>query len=202
MLGATADDHHATAGLRQQLRGCFDRGGRGNRQVGNFVGLPVIADAHFHDVDGNGDVHRAWPARTEYGKSLRNQLGYFCRIMHHCAERGERARDRTQVGGLMQASPALAERCAVIGARNDQHRNRIGIGLADAGGRVGDARTGDQSAHTGLAGNARVAVSHEARTLLIARGDRAHITFFDATVELQRVLPGNTKNSGHTVGFE
>lgn len=105
----------------------------------------------------------AWsrPAGEEHGSVLRHQPRKFPGVVRHRAERSDRSGDRAQIRGLMQASPILVQRRAVIGAGYHQHRDRVGVGLADAGGRFGDARSRYQAANTGLSGDAVVAAGPE-----------------------------------------
>jgi hypothetical protein len=102
----------------------------------------------------------------------------------------------------VQASPAAAERRAVVGARNYQHRDRVGIGLTDAGAGVGHAGAGNQRAHAGFAGDAGVAVRHQARALFVARRDRAQLGVADAAVKLERVFTRDPEHGSDAIGFE
>ena len=73
------------------------------------------------------------------------------------------------------------------GARDDEHRDRVVVGAGDRRRGVREAGAGDQRADAGLARDARVAVGHERRALLVARRDVADLGGREAAVDLERV---------------
>ena len=83
------------------------------------------------------------------------------------------------------------------GARHDQHRDRVVIGLGDRRDRVRQPRSADQHADARPPGHAGVAVGHERRSLLVARRHVAQAGRADPAVQLERVDAGNPEHRRH-----
>ena len=78
----------------------------------------------------------------------------------------------------------------------------FGIGLAHGGDDVGHAGAGDDEAGGRAAGGAGIAVGHEARALLVARGDVADAGVRQAAIELDRVHAGDAEDGVDAVGLQ
>jgi hypothetical protein len=102
----------------------------------------------------------------------------------------------------VQAATSLAEIVGRVDAGDDEHRHRIRESLADRRRSIGHAGPGDQHAHAGPAGGARIAIGHEAGTLLVAHGDVTDLALGETAIEIERVHAGNTENSIDTIAFE
>lgn len=95
---------------------------------------------------------------------------------------------------LMQLAPAAAQLAAGLNAGDDQHRDRIGIGLAHGSGDIGHSGAGNNEANPRFAAGARIAVGHEPCTLLMPRRDMSDRRAREATVQLHGVHAGNAKH--------
>lgn len=147
-------------------------------------------------------MHRAWSGTVEHGKCPGQHLRQVC-----CTHQGVRKRSHTRhqrrlVGQLVQLATATAQLVTGLHAGNHQHRDRIGIGLAHRRGDVGHARASDDEAHSGFATGARIAVSHEPGTLLVARGDVANGRTRQAAIELHGMYTGNAEDMVHAIAFK
>ena len=94
----------------------------------------------------------------------------------------------------MQAATALVEIGGIKAGRNRQHRNRIGIGLAKRGKRIGHAGAGDDIDDAGLAGRTGIAIGHEAGAPLVAGKDMGDARFDYAAIQFDIMHAGNAEN--------
>ena len=124
-------------------------------------------------VDRDADVHRPRPARLEDLEGPREGLGQLGRVAHLDRLGRDRGHERALVGQVVQRAVPAAVVGASGGARDDQQRDRVVVGARDRRRGVRQAGARDQRAHAGLARDARVAVGHERRALLVARRDVA-----------------------------
>ena len=108
---------------------------------------------------GGGDVER-----------LGDDAGQVLRAHDELVVLGDRAGDADRV--------ALLERIRADGAGgdlagDDDHGDRVHVGVAQRGDHVGGGRTARHHRHAGTAGDVGVALGHVARTLLVAHEDVA-----------------------------
>ena len=119
------------------------------------------------------------------------------------------ARDAEHTGGerrlirqLVQHAPLLAERGAHRRGGDHEQRDGVRISLRGGGEDVGEPGTRDGERGRRAAGEARIAVGGEARTLLVAHEHMADVGGGEAAVELEVVNPGNAENRVDAVGGE
>jgi hypothetical protein len=95
----------------------------------------------------------------------------------------DRTRDADHVGFLESVS---ADHVTGYLARQDHHRNGIHERRGDAGNGIGCAWTGSDQHHAGLAGRARVAISHMSGRLLVTHQNMLDIVLAeDRIVDVQ-----------------
>ncbi len=86
-------------------------------------------------------------------------------------------RDRAHQGHLIDTALQLQQ--FVVEQRaasaNQEHRNRVHVGVGHAGHRVGHARSRGDHRHAGTSGRARPSVGHMRRRLLVAGVDDAEV---------------------------
>ena len=185
--GAAAEQQHRALGGGQQLDGALDQGAVGpRRRAAGRQPLPRGGGQVEH-VDRDADVHRARPARLEDLEGAGEGLGQVGRIAHLDRVGGDRRHERALVGQVVERAVPAAVVGARGGARDDEHRDRVVVGARDRRRGVRQAGAGDQRAHAGLAGDARVAVGHERRALLVTGRDVADVGRREAAVDLERV---------------
>ncbi|MNQ79474.1 hypothetical protein D3C85_944200 [compost metagenome] len=192
---AAGDDHRPRRG-GQLVRRRLQRLDVGQATAGaahHFM-TPVARHRGGEHIERHGDMHRARPLAVEHRKGAGDQLGQVLGGQGHGGEGGDRRGNGALVLGFVQAAPAFAEAGRVVDAGNHQHRDRIGVGLANGRRGIGHARAGDDEAHAGLATDPRIAVSHEAGALLVARQHMADAAAGQATVELQGVYAGDAEH--------
>ncbi|MNE12828.1 hypothetical protein D3C80_1056470 [compost metagenome] len=139
-------------------------------------------------------MHRAWPFTVKHRIGASNQLRQVLSAQGHGGKRRDRCGHGTLILGLVQAAPPFAQAGGVVDAGNHQHRDRIGVRLANGGSGVGDTRPGDDKTHTGLAADPGITVGHKACALLVAGEDVTNAAAGQAAVQLQGMHPGNTKH--------
>jgi len=108
------------------------------------------------------------------------------------AESGHRAHQRLLVGEVVDLAATVLG--VGHGAGDDEHRDRVVIGLRNRRDRVGQARPADQDAHARFAGHARPAVGHEGGTLLMPRGHVAQRRGAESAVQLEGVHAGDPED--------
>ena len=113
---------------------------------------------------------------------------------HQCVtERRHVGGEAALRGKLVQPSSPHAQLVHAVDARDHQHRHGIAVGLAHRRQNVGHPGPGDDEAHAGLAGHARVPVRHESRALFVPRGDVPDARRGKSPVELHGMHPRNAE---------
>ena len=134
---------------------------------------PTRPSGQVEHVDRDADVHGARPPRLEDLERAREGLGQLGRVAHLDRLGRDRRHERALVGQVVQRAVPAAVVGARGGARDHEQRDRVVVGAGDRRRGVRQAGARDQRAHAGLAGDARVAVGHERRALLVAGRDVA-----------------------------
>ena len=147
-------------------------------------------------------MHWSWTLSRKNSKRFCDITWDLRWVMDHDTKSGDWPCNCTQIRSFMQTPPAFTEGATVIRTRYNQHRNRIGKGLANTRSGIGYARTRDNRTDPRFAGHPCITVGHKACTLLIAWGDRLYATLFYAAIQFQCVFAGNSKNRVYTVGSQ
>ncbi len=114
--------------------------------------------------------------------------------MHGLAERGDGAGHGGLVIEVVQRPEAAAECIGGRGGREYEHRARVVERLRHRGERIREPGPADERAHPRPAGDDRPAVGHEARTLLMTRGDGADSSAVQPAVQLDVVHTGDAEH--------
>ena len=146
---------------------------------------------------------------TGRGRDEENTANAQARISGSCA--GERMvwlkavtpATRSAATAVRAAAPCRMPSCSrALTLEITSIGTEFGVGLAHGGGDVGHARAGDDEAHAGLAGDAGIAVGHEAGALLVARRDVPDAGRRQAAIELDGMHAGNAEDQLDAIGFE
>ncbi|MNI05647.1 hypothetical protein D3C73_586060 [compost metagenome] len=192
----TAGDDHRPLGV-QQSPGCLVEGfgsGQATSGAAHHLATPVPADRPRQHIQRHRNMHRPWPLAIEHGEGAGNQFGQIVGAQGDRRKRGDGRGDRPLILGFVQATPPFTEAGGVVDAGNHQHRNRIGVGLADGGRRIGDAGAGDDEAHPRLATDPGVAVGHEPGALLMPSQHMANAAAGQAAIQLEGVDTGDAEH--------
>ncbi len=201
--------HRAAAGQDDRARGIGAQNGGALQRFG--VGARTCRDGRLeapgldrlcHHVRGDLDMHRAGTAGQENGEGTLDDERQVCGIEQGVGIEGKRLHHALLVRQFMQQPAAMAERIPLVDARDDQHGHGILPRLRHRRNGIGEARAGDDEGDARLAGDARIAVRHEARALFVARRDVADLRGGEAAIELHRMNAGNAEHDLHTIGFE
>ncbi len=184
-------------------------GGFVQRRAGRGRAGQLHARAHLHVVGRGGDdvqrqldMHRARALAVEHGEGAGQHGRQFLDAHQRVAEGADAGDHGALVRQLVQVAVAVGQARAFVDAADHQHGDGVGVGLAHGGEDVGHARAGDDEAHARLAGDARVAVGHEAGALFVARGDVADAAVGQAAVQLDGVYAGDAEDGIDAPGFE
>src|SRR5215469_13609389 len=104
------------------------------------------------------------------------------------------------VGELVQHTPALTERGAHRGARDQEHRHRIRPRLRKRGERVADTGAGDDECGRRMASSARVAIGGEGCILLVADQHVPQPCQLETAIQLDVVQSRNPEDGVDAVG--
>ena len=212
-------------GQRAQFGGCLDgpatgqdqRAPRASEQAGGLVeggrraswlrGKHRRAGCHAANrrddhVERNFDVNRSWPLAPEHRERAGQHLRQFVRIQQRVGERGEPGEYAVLRRQFVQAASAVAQLVRGVDAGDHEHRDRIGVGLRHRGRDIRHARPGDDEAHAGLAGNARITVGHETCALLVAWRDVTQCRRREPTIQLDGMDAGNAEHQFDAVVFK
>jgi hypothetical protein len=202
--GRAAAEHHEGILRAVEEGGCSRDCARvGTRAAAGAVRRAREAIGRCGDhVERQLDVHRAGAGAVEDREGAGHDRGQVGGAQQAVAEDRDPAHQAALVGQLVQPALAHAEFVGDVDAGDDEHRNRVGIGLAHGGDDVGHAGAGDDEAGRRAAGGAGVAVGHEARALLVARGDVADAGVGQAAVELDRVHAGDAEDGVDAVALQ
>ena len=200
---AAAEQQRRAFGRSQTFAGGGDggrvrRGGRGHRGAALFHAV----HRQVEHVDGDLDVHRARAAGVDDRQAALQHRGQVVGPQQGVAERGHVADQRALVGDLVQAPLAEPQLVALVDAGDHHHRHRIAVGLPHRGRDVGHAGAGDDEAGGGTARRAREAIGHEARSLLVARGDVTDPGSGEPTIQLDGVHAGDAEDMVDAVRFQ
>ncbi|CRM10699.1 hypothetical protein [Pseudomonas sp. 58 R 3] len=157
---------------------------------------PVAPDRRCQHIQRHRNMHRPWALAVEHRIGAGDQFGQILGTQGHRRKRGDRRGDGALVLGFVQAAPAFAEAGGVIDAGDHQHRDRVGVGLANRCSGIGHAGPGDHKTHARFAADPRIAVGHKTGALLVARQHMANATAGQAAIQLQGV---DTRNAEHRV---
>ncbi|MNF89058.1 hypothetical protein D3C84_715650 [compost metagenome] len=200
---AAAEQQQWAFGVFQQGRRFADQRAIGRRALDARSGRQLhVLGRRGDDVQRQLDMHRAWPFALEHGEGAGQHAGQLLDAHQGMAEGRDAGGQCALVGQFVQIALAQAEAITLVDAGNHQHRDRVGIGLGHGGEDIGHARAGDDEAHPRLAGDAGIAVGHEAGTLFVARGDVADAAVRQAAVEFDGVHTGDTEHGVDAPGFE
>ncbi len=184
---AAAEQQHRAFGTGEQLdRALHERGVGDGSRAARRQALERPCGQIEH-VDRDADVHGSRPARLEDLERPCERLGQIGRIADVDRLGRDRRHERALVGQVVQRAVPAAVVARGRGARDDEHRDRVVVGAGDRRRRVGETGARDQHAYAGLARDARVAVGHERRALLVARRDVTDVGGGEAAVDLERV---------------
>ena len=111
------------------------------------------------------------------------------------AERGASGNKPALIGQFVQPAFARTHPALCINSRNYQHGDRTAIGLPHGSEDIRHARAGDDKTDPGFAADPCIAIGHETGALFMARGDMGDPCCGEATIKLNRVHAGDTKNS-------
>jgi hypothetical protein len=153
-------------------------------------------------VDRDLDVHRTRPRAGKQRERAGQDLGQLLCPQQGVAEPGDAGDHVPLRRQLVQPPLAHAQVLGAVDARDDQHRHRLGIGLAHGGQDVGHARPGDDEADAGPAAHPGIAVGHEPRPLLVPRRDVPDPGRRQAAVELDRVHARDAEHRIDAMGLE
>ncbi|MNT02153.1 hypothetical protein D3C72_1366410 [compost metagenome] len=117
-------------------------------------------------------------------------------------ERRDAGNQATLGRQLVQFAAPAPQLIARLDAGDHQHRNRVSVSLAHGGSDVGHAWAGDDKADARFATGTRIAVSHEAGTLLVAWGNVADRRTCQPTVELDGMYARNAEDMVNTIAFK
>ena len=190
---APGQDQRFLRATQQPGRRQYCRCRRGRwREVGGR-NLKTLLIVHPHYIGGNFDMDWAWPLGAHQGKGARQHIPELVRVEQTVAPAGNRLDDRRLIGQFVEQPMAVTQGISAIDARDHQHRNRIRRRLRHCGQAVGEARASNHKGCAGFAGHPRIAVGHEAGTLLVSWGDVTDAGLGEAAVKLHRMDAGNAK---------
>ena len=189
---------HRPLGRRQQ-RGQLRHGsriGRGGPPVGVAGGdrrQPVLDHRH-QEIDRDLHEHRSRPAGQGVADRGGEHLGDLAGLGDRPRALGDRSQEVDLLDLLQRAEAAQAERGR---AADQEHRAARGVGVGDAGHRVGDARPRGDEGDAHVPREARVGVGGVRAGLLVPHVDDLHALGETAVVDRQDVSATEREHVAH-----
>ncbi|MNJ48354.1 hypothetical protein D3C77_435450 [compost metagenome] len=158
-----------------------------------------VFDQH---IQRNLDVYGTWTGTVEHGEGTSQQHWQVISAHQGVGERRDTRHQAALGRQFMQLAAPTTQLITRLDTGDHQHRNRVSVGLAHGGGDVGHARAGDNKAHARLAAGTRIAVSHEAGTLLMAWGNVTDRRTRKPPVKLNGMHARNAENMVNAIAFK
>jgi len=188
----------------RSLRAGQQRGQLQDRRLIGGGGSPVgiggrdrrhpILDRSHEQIDRDLDEDRPRPAGERVPDGGGEHLGDLARLGDRPRALGDRPQQIDLLDLLERAETAQPERGR---APDEEHRAAGGVGIGDAGDRVGDARARGDQGHADVAGEARVGVGGVGAGLLVAHVHHLHALGDAAVVDRQDVAAAEGEHVAH-----
>ena len=153
-------------------------------------------------VERDFEIRRARPAGAERREAHPQVVAHVLGIGGTAGDAEHTGGERRLIGQLVQHAPLLAERGAHGCGGDHEQGDGVRIGLRCRGQDVGEPGTRDGERGRRAAGQARIAVGGEARTLLVAHEHVADVGSREASIQLEVVNSGNAEHRIDAVGSE
>jgi len=197
---AGARDQHGPLGRGEQLGPLGHQVGVGRgvlahlARAGRHVDHLVVGNLRGQHIDGNAQVHGAWPPAGGHGERLADVEGHLLGLVHLAGVLADGRRER-HVVELLELAHVVLPRGAL--ARDQQEWGAVERGVEHARERIDVGHTTAHRAHPHAPRQPGVGIGHVGGGLLVPRVDQADIRVAARQVERVQPVPAQRGHELH-----